>query len=118
MEQSLIDALGDYGIDAERNSGFTGVWTGGKKIASIGVHVRDWVTWHGFALNVTTDLSYFDLIVPCGIDGVMMTSIEKEGRASTVADVASHVVAAFQRRFNLNPVEVGLTELTAELRAS
>jgi lipoate-protein ligase B len=117
VEQSLIDALGDYGIDAERNSGFTGVWTGGKKIASIGVHVRDWVTWHGFALNVTTDLSYFDLIVPCGIDGVMMTSIEKEGRASTVTEVATHVVAAFQRGFNLNPVEVSLTELTAEMRA-
>ena len=50
----------------------------GKKIASIGVHARDWVTWHGFALNVTTDLSFFDLIVPCGITGVVMTSIARE----------------------------------------
>ena len=50
----------------------------GRKIASIGIHVRQWVTWHGFALNVTTDLSYFDLMVPCGIPDVVMTSVERE----------------------------------------
>lgn len=95
VEQGLIDALGTLGLPAERNSGYTGVWTRGqaasrqpqapttsandlRKVASIGVHARDWVTWHGFALNVRTDLSYFDLIVPCGIGGVVMTSIERE----------------------------------------
>src|SRR5206468_3310652 len=78
IEEALINALDDYGVPGERNSAYTGVWTRGKKIASIGVHARDWVTWHGFALNVTTDLSYFDLIVPCGIDGVGMTSIARE----------------------------------------
>ena len=76
-----------------RNPGLTGAWTGdaggrdapaataavpSRKIASIGVHARDWVTWHGFALNVTTDLSYFGLIVPCGIAGVQMTSVARE----------------------------------------
>src|SRR5437868_4353805 len=91
LEQALISTLSDFGISAERNPGYTGVWTGGRKIASIGVHARDWVTWHGFALNVTTDLSYFDTIVPCGIDGVVMTSIEKEvnpNAAETTVDRA------------------------------
>ena len=78
VEQGLIMTLSRYGISGERNIGYTGVWTSGRKIASIGVHARDWVTWHGFALNVTTDLSYFDFIVPCGIDGVEMTSMAKE----------------------------------------
>src|SRR5678809_1086372 len=78
VEEGLIVALGAIGIAAERNQGYTGVWTQGSKIASIGVHARDWVTWHGFALNVDTDLSYFDLIVPCGIQSVTMTSVGRE----------------------------------------
>lgn len=78
LEQALIDGLGELGIAAERHSGYTGVWTGGRKIASIGVHVKQWVTWHGFALNVTTDLRAFERIVPCGIAGVEMTSVERE----------------------------------------
>ena len=78
LEAALIGALGQLGIEAERNEGYTGVWTSGRKIASIGIHVKQWVTWHGFALNVTTDLSFFDLIVPCGIPGVVMTSVRRE----------------------------------------
>ncbi len=78
VEETLIRAVGALGIVAGRSMGQTGVWTRGRKLASIGVHARDWVTWHGFALNVTTDLSYFDLMVPCGITGVTMTSISRE----------------------------------------
>jgi lipoyl(octanoyl) transferase len=78
VEEVLIQALSRFEIAAVRVPKFTGVWTGGRKIASIGVHARDWVTWHGFALNVTTDLSYFDVMVPCGIPEVTMTSIERE----------------------------------------
>ena len=78
LEEVLIVALAEFGIPAERNAGYTGVWTQGRKIASIGVHAKQWVTWHGFALNVTTELSAFDLIIPCGIPGVVMTSAEKE----------------------------------------
>jgi len=78
LEQALIAALGILGIPADRNPGFTGVWTRGRKIASIGIHVKQWVTWHGFALNVTTDLAHFDRIVPCGIQGVEMTSVDRE----------------------------------------
>ncbi len=78
IEEALILALSGFGIAAERNLGYTGVWTSGRKIASIGIHVRQWVTWHGFALNVTTDLSPFSLIVPCGIPDVVMTSVARE----------------------------------------
>jgi len=78
LEAALITGLGHLGIEAERNPGLTGVWTGGRKIASIGIHVKRWVTFHGFALNVTTNLTPFDLIVPCGIPGVVMTSVAKE----------------------------------------
>jgi lipoate-protein ligase B len=106
IEEGLINALSDYGIPGERNTAFTGVWTRGKKIASIGVHARDWVTWHGFALNVTTDLSYFDLIVPCGIDGVVMTSIAREVGAQEISlqDVRDRVAAKFAEAFDLTPV--------------
>ena len=107
VEQALIDALGDIGIACERNVGYTGVWTqdGGRKIASIGVHARDWVTWHGFALNVSTDLSYFDLMVPCGIQSVTMTSTDRElGGAKVSMDrVASSVARAFGKVFDLTP---------------
>lgn len=82
------------------------MWTRGKKIASIGVHARDWVTWHGFALNVATDLSYFDLIVPCGIDGVVMTSIARELGLENVSmqDVRDRVSAKFAEAFDLTAV--------------
>jgi lipoyl(octanoyl) transferase len=78
LEQALIDALAELGIPAERRPGYTGVWTRQRKIASLGVHVKQWVTWHGFALNVTTDPGEFERIVPCGIPGVVMTSVARE----------------------------------------
>jgi lipoyl(octanoyl) transferase len=78
LETALIWGLDTLGIEAGANPGLTGVWTRGRKIASIGIHVKQWVTYHGFALNVNTDLSYFDLIVPCGIRDVVMTSVAME----------------------------------------
>jgi lipoate-protein ligase B len=106
IEEALINTLADYGIPGERNTAYTGVWTRGKKIASIGVHARDWVTWHGFALNVTTDLSYFDLIIPCGIDGVVMTSIARESGLEQVSmqDVRDRVTVKFAGAFDLTAV--------------
>jgi lipoyl(octanoyl) transferase len=80
------------------------------------VHARDWVTWHGFALNVTTDLSYFDLIVPCGINGVVMTSMARELGAEPAAEDVKRVVAdSFGRTFDLVPVD---TELSALLQTA
>lgn len=78
LEDALISAVEGLGVPAGRTPGLTGVWTAGRKIASIGIHVKQWVTLHGFALNVTTDLSWFDLIVPCGIEQVVMTSLAEE----------------------------------------
>lgn len=105
VEEALIRTLATYDIPGERNVGFTGVWTGGRKIASIGVHARSWVTWHGFALNVTNDLSYFNIMTPCGIDGVVMTSVthERPGLAVTVDVVAAEAAKQFADLFGLVP---------------
>ncbi len=90
LEGLLIDLLAEHGIGASRRESLTGVWIGDRKIASIGVGVRYWITMHGFALNVCGDLSPFNQIVPCGINNVMMTSMEKEtGRAFSLAGVAA-----------------------------
>ena len=89
LEQLLIDLLAHYGIAASRRESLTGVWVDQRKIASIGVGVRHWITMHGFALNVCGDLSPFNYIIPCGINGVAMTSMEKEtGNTYSVVDVA------------------------------
>jgi lipoyl(octanoyl) transferase len=89
LEQLLIELLADYGIAASRRESLTGVWIDHRKIASIGVGVRHWITMHGFALNVCGDLSPFNYIIPCGINNVGMTSMEKEtGKAFSVVDVA------------------------------
>ncbi len=115
LEQALIDGLGLLGLPAERNPGYTGVWTRGKKIASIGIHVKQWVTWHGFALNVSTDLEDFDRIVPCGIQGVVMTSVERETcngqratgdekRETVWRESVAAVIRGFQSAFAVNPI--------------
>ncbi|HWA17137.1 MAG TPA: lipoyl(octanoyl) transferase LipB [Gemmatimonadales bacterium] len=108
LEEILIRALGTLGITAERNPGLTGVWTDGRKIASIGIHVRHWVTTHGFALNVLNNLSAFDVIIPCGIKDVTMTSVAKEferqGRQPPSLDnVASALVVAMGDVFEMDP---------------
>jgi len=92
LERLLIELLAEHGIIASRRESLTGVWVGDRKIASIGVGVRHWITMHGFALNVCGDLSPFKEIVPCGIDNVAMTSMEKEaGRAFSVAGASASV---------------------------
>jgi lipoate-protein ligase B len=108
LEQALIDGLGAMAVRAERRPGKTGVWTAGRKIASIGVHVKQWVTLHGFALNVQPDLDWFTLIVPCGIHGVEMTSLRREldSRESDTTlwnRTQDAVIAAFGRAFARDP---------------
>lgn len=93
LEEVLIRLCADYGITAGRVEGLTGVWVGDEKIAAIGVRLSRWVTSHGFALNVSTDLSHFGLIVPCGIVDRGVTSLERVlGTAPPMADVEDRVV--------------------------
>jgi lipoate-protein ligase B len=122
LEGALIDALATFHIPAQRSPGQTGVWVGPRKIASIGVHVKKWVTLHGFALNVTTDLKYFDLIVPCGIEGVQMTSVTSElarRQDGKLGDAGGRtrdaVIAAFGARFGRVMTPRSLEEVIGNL---
>jgi lipoyl(octanoyl) transferase len=106
LEGVLIDLLAGYGVQAGRREGLTGVWIGPRKIASIGVGVRHWISMHGFALNVCGDLTPFNEITPCGIAGVEMTNLEREcGQAVDVRSVADRVEEVFARSFGREPAE-------------
>lgn len=122
LEQALIVSLAEFGIAGERREGYTGVWTGGRKIASIGIHVKQWVTWHGFALNVTTDLSYFDLMIPCGIPDVIMTSIHRELEERAPRDLWNRaldsVLIGFSETFGQRPQAVALESILGNLSAA
>jgi lipoyl(octanoyl) transferase len=129
LEEGLIVALASFGIQAIRNPGLTGVWTSGRKIASLGVHVRRWVTTHGFALNVMNELDDFGLIVPCGIAGVRMTTVAQElGDLATEppteaprrdpwddsalwGETVRAVIESFGRVFDRRPVEMALARI-------
>src|SRR5256714_13088941 len=101
LEDLIVETLAEFRIPATTRSGLTGVWMENRKIASIGVGVRHWITMHGFALNVCGDLSPFDQIVPCGIANVTMASIEKEtGSACSAVKVASLVEQVALRRIS------------------
>lgn len=101
LEEVLIRTASDFGIVAGRVEGLIGVWVGEEKLAAIGVRVSRWVTMHGFAFNVTTDLAYFRLIVPCGITDHGVTSLEKLlGRSVEIADVAQSVTRHFGQVFS------------------
>ena len=104
LEEILLRALADFGVAATRLEGLTGVHTSQGKIAAIGVHIARWVTTHGFALNVTTDLSYFDLIIAC--EGEPVTSLERLlGRAPSLDEVAGRVVARCAEVFSRQIVQ-------------
>lgn len=101
IEQVLIDALSTLGIDAARNPepGHEGVWVGNAKIAAIGIHISRWITSHGFALNVETDLSYFQYIVPCGLSKPVC-SLRSLGSAATPDEVKRAIVTSFAKTFD------------------
>jgi lipoyl(octanoyl) transferase len=96
LEEVMIRCCADYGIDASRVEGLSGTWVGGSKVGAIGVRIARWVTSHGFALNVTTDLAAFDLIVPCGIRDHGVTSLERVlGRSVPLPEVMDRLVGHF-----------------------
>ena len=102
IEEGLLELLAGYGLGAQRREGLTGVWIGDRKMASIGVGVRKWITMHGFGLNVGPDLSGFESITPCGLSGVTMTSLSRElGREIRVEEAATKAAAIFTARYPL-----------------
>jgi lipoyl(octanoyl) transferase len=111
LEQVIIGALAEFGMRAARAPGATGVWIGDRKIAAIGVHISRWVTSHGFALNVDTDLSYFRYIVPCGL-AKPVTSMREEGvgagRAEVVAALAARFGGVFECEVDIRPARDSL----------
>jgi lipoyl(octanoyl) transferase len=112
LEQGLIAALKGWGLEGETIAGRTGVWVGGEKIASIGVAVRGWVSYHGFALNVAPDLTFFDLIHPCGLRGIHMTSLALKSPtpAPTMAEAREAVAFHLARQMGY----AGLTWAAAD----
>ena len=111
LEEFIISIIREFGINARSYKGVTGVWTDGKKIASIGIGVKRWVSYHGFALNVINDLSYFDMIIPCGLDNVQMTSISQESNSDAIEmeDLMDPVINSFSKIFKRN--YTGLLEM-------
>jgi lipoate-protein ligase B len=112
----LIRALAAYGVTADRNEKYTGVWTPEGKIAAMGVHISRWITRHGFALNVNTDLSFYDLIVPCGLVGKQVVSMcSILGHIAALDEVADRVEREFAQVFRRDVVPLCLAELRNKL---
>jgi lipoyl(octanoyl) transferase len=107
LEQVMIDTAAQFGVAAGRIEGLTGAWAGRDKLAAIGVRISRWITSHGFAFNVTTNLSHFDFIVPCGIADRGVTSLGRVlGRTVPIIEVEDAVIRGFQHIFGRTPVEV------------
>ena len=107
LEQVIIDTLQQFGISGGRSEGNTGVWVDGKKIAAIGIHISRWVTSHGFALNVSTDLSYFQYIVPCGLTKPV-TSMRDLGCSASREAVSTALTEQFSIQFACRMLEPAL----------
>lgn len=107
IEDVIMKTCSDYGLRASRNSEYTGVWAGNKKIAAIGIKVSRWITMHGFAFNINTDLSLYDGIIPCGIQDKGVTSIETElGKSIDLQEVKEKVVSHFSEVFDYSEFDI------------
>ncbi len=118
LEEVIILTLDEFGVEAGREEGMTGVWVKGEKIAAIGVKVSRWVTMHGFALNVNTDLSKFDRIIPCGIFHKGVTSMQRVlGREIPLGELHDRLTESFAYVFGCQPVRVSKEELLRVVEA-
>ncbi|NMB80704.1 MAG: lipoyl(octanoyl) transferase LipB [Ignavibacteria bacterium] len=107
LEEVIMMTCSEYGISTERNSKYTGVWIGSKKIAAIGIKVSRWITMHGFAFNINADLNYFGGIIPCGIRDKEVTSLQKElGREINLSEVKEKLVGNFKNVFGYDQFEL------------
>ena len=102
LEHLIIDMLKNYGIKASGFKGITGVWANDKKIASIGIGVKRWITYHGFAININNDLNCYDMIIPCGLSKVRMTNVTTESATGkvTIENANDYIIASFSKTFN------------------
>jgi lipoate-protein ligase B len=115
LEEVILSVLKDFGIEGRRDSSNRGVWVGNDKIASIGVAIKRWVSFHGLALNYGTDLKYFDLINPCGLKGKRMTSMERVlGRKIPREELAERICFHFKRIFRRNWEEKEIKDLIVQ----
>ncbi|MDD4052661.1 MAG: lipoyl(octanoyl) transferase LipB [candidate division Zixibacteria bacterium] len=117
LEEGIIQALAGYGLTGERRPKYTGVWIGGRKIASIGVAVAQWISYHGAAINLTTDLAKFNVIDPCGLPPETMTSLQKEaGKQIPLTEFAGKLSDAYAGIFDTVFQEIDLEELNEIVR--
>lgn len=102
LEHLIIDMLKNYGIKASGFKGITGVWSNDKKIASIGIGVKRWITYHGFAININNDLNCYDMIIPCGLSKVRMTNVTTESATGkvTIENANDYIIESFSKTFN------------------
>jgi lipoyl(octanoyl) transferase len=119
VEQVQLELLAAFGLSGERVKGKTGVWQHNRKLGSVGIAVRQWISYHGFALNVSTDLRFFELINPCGFDAGVMSSMSQAANTAIVrSDVESHIPAALNSVFGQDVIRVSEKRLPPSVRES
>lgn len=118
LEEVLLQTLAAFGLKGERQAGFTGAWVNNRKIVAIGVAVKHWISYHGFAFNVNVDLNYFNLIVPCGLAGKEVTSLERElGRPVSMEETKANLSKAFAQVFEKEIVSKAGEELAERVKS-
>ena len=116
VEQVQLELMKAFDLEGDRVEGRTGVWMGERKLGSVGIAVRQWISYHGFALNVSTDLRFFELINPCGFDaGVMSSLSHAKGSSITISDVEPHIPGALKSVFERDVIRVSEKRLPASL---